>query len=89
MQILHCDGASGSAEATELLIGAADGHIYRLGMVQGEHTHKAFSVDLLCFVANQHIKGLDHGKIDKFPYLQGGADVDLKLMHREPPIEFL
>ena len=68
-------------EPTELLLGAADGHMEGLMMVQGKHAHKAFAVDLLFFVAHQHLKGLHHGQGHEIPYLPKGCHLNIKLPH--------
>ena len=72
-------------EAFKLLLGAANADTNRAIIVQTEHTHKTFSVDLLLFVTYQHIKGLHHGEGYKIPNLAEGTDPDVKLMHVHAP----
>ena len=73
-------------ETAEILFRAGDLHENRLPVIQAEHAHKAFSVDLLAFGADQDIKGLHHCQGNKRLHLTEGANVDMKFPHRIPPV---
>ena len=68
-------------EFAKFLFGAADGHLQGVVVIQGEHAHKAFAVDLLLVVAYQHLKGLYHSQRHEVLHLAECTHDNIKLPH--------
>ena len=67
----------------KLLVAAPDADLQGAGVIQAEHSDKAFSVHLLLFISHQNLKGLYHCQRHKILHLPEGLDADIKLMHQK------
>ena len=72
-------------KALEIRIAAFAEHGNRLAVIQAQHTHEAFGIDLLIFITDGDQEGRDGCQRDKGLYIPEGTYMNRKLMHRYAP----
>ena len=65
----------------EFLVAALGADMDRLGIVQTEHSHKAFTVDALVIVADRDFKGLHGGKGNEVLDFFKRMNSDIEFLH--------